>query len=295
MRAGDEEAVRDIFSIWVSLEFQVDIGFTLGDFSVRFLRGSSVGYRFFDDKVLPYPDVDFTEPCSMVVVGDLDGNGIDSIIAVDGAPPPPEAAEMCQLDPHAQTAPRLLIGEVVDSGGTLDPMIETRELPGSYQSTRGLALHDFDGDDRPELVLAFAGAGTPPQGDGVVVYWNDGSTISLDDPSDVPVGAGEPLDAVAINIDDDAHKELAVLVSTDNPVTPNKEGEIRFFEFDEGRVFAETGVPHRMNDLSVKRSQILAGDVNRDGITDLILTSGQRVFVLLAKEIREQRIDQGAR
>jgi hypothetical protein len=202
----------------------------------------------------------FDGDCAVWTVGDLDpgGDGLEELIGVDGG-------GSCYPLGGAP-GPRFLVARATGSG-VLEPTFGA--LPEELRRPVRLQLHDLDGDGDRDLLAVFAGDGA--SGAGIAVLWNEGGTLDparssrLGSPDWTGVGGVVPIDASP-----DRVPELAVLAG----------GRLHLasFERDTG-AYAQ---PAALDQLPEGDRRLRTGDLNGDGLGDLVYMLADRVNVLLA-------------
>lgn len=210
----------------------------------------------------------FMTHCAIWASGDLDGDGRDEVVAVDGS-------SRCGFGGGLTSS--LLQARLL--GDELETLVTS--LGDEPSSPSDLDLADLDGDGGPELILTFAGDPGLAAGDGtntipragVLVFWNRDGGLDLLAPSVLPFIPDVFLvhGVAALNADDDPRLELAVL--TDRGVYLAK--------LDENGAFLPVSDPVIQ---AVGGGRIEAADVNADGLDDLLFqdASGLGLHVFLA-------------
>lgn len=176
------------------------------------------------------------------------------------------------------------------SEGVLE--IDPIDLPAEYDSIAAARLADVDGDEKPDLVLIVARQGSPGEVQAMIL-WNEGCPTrrfcAEDDgitllpvPSDERgrVVVGQPLDIVAMQLEGDARPEFVVLYAG----LPGDAGDERklfsFADRENDRSYASSEVPFNRGPNRTPRT-LAAGDVNGDGLNDLVLNADPFASVLL--------------
>lgn len=199
---------------------------------------------------------------------------------------------------------RLVI--IGSAGGA--PKVVSWDLPDTIGSVTSLQVAQLDGQGGPELVISHAGsllAGEEPvvigpglpgrEGPkhvtaGVAVLWNASIDLSSgpapalhsDGRSDVFVAAttGAPRSVVAINADGDEPLELAILVhESGDGTTGSDKALIYLADFTDPTSFV-VSPPVVDNPISpLGRAELVAHDLDHDGLQDLILGDGALVYI----------------
>ncbi|MCG8420402.1 MAG: FG-GAP-like repeat-containing protein [Proteobacteria bacterium] len=212
----------------------------------------------------------FDFPCARWLSGDVNGDGRDEILAVD-------RTDRCYEPGQAAASPQLLIIESVG----MPPMARAtiRPLLGGLTVPRQLTLAELDGDDGVELIIAYAGAYedsecTPmdpaaTSNAGVIVYRD---ATNLDDHVTVANLPSTAIPAVAtLNADGDPDLELAIWHGS----------AVSLADSESAGAFA-VQVTGSQSSSPACDGQILAGDIDGDGLDDLLLSGGGQVELRLA-------------
>jgi hypothetical protein len=215
--------------------------------------------------------------CAVFLTGDLDGDGVDELIGVQSCDAP-------------GVPPRLLVLHTAGLSSEL-PVDVATEL----YNVRSVARADLDADGRPDLVIVFAGdpatcvsSSCTPAGNGVVVLW--GAPGGLSAPTVLPAvpGSGAQASVAALNLDQDPQLELAVATTAGVfafHVQPDRSVQVMsaspLIAFD-----GSSGI------LAPPDPRIAAGDLDADGVTDLVVNDRGAVHVLLgvATGVAEARV-----
>ncbi len=155
---------------------------------------------------------------------------------------------------------------------------------------RDVVLTDFDQSGTSDIVLTFTrGAGAVCQEDGVLVYWNpdfaveDGITrldIGADNPTEVVSDRGQASTAAAVlNADCTPDVELATYAQTDSN---ERVGMISWGKLSAERGFISHGSVMDQAFGVGFDVRLLAGDVNGDGLDDLVTVHEREALVHLA-------------
>jgi hypothetical protein len=237
--------------------------------SVWLIQGKArAEYRVSDARILtsdcPDPSA-FAYGCALFTSGDLDGDGMAELIAVDNA--------LCRGD--STGGAKLLVGRIGEQTITCTSQTLAAELPAPGM----IRLVDLDGDARPEVLLASSsfgddgGGGLPSTGGSVAILWNEGGTPAGAAPSYVPLtDLGLVLGGTAANLDADPERELVLLL----------ERGIHVAQIDV--TTRQISTPVLLYEMQFPFGQIVAGDVTGDELEDLVFSdvSQTRVFVSIA-------------
>jgi hypothetical protein len=175
-----------------------------------------------------------------IAIGDFRGDGVSDDLAV--------------VNSGANSVAVLLN----DGSGTLTTQA-VASWPNAADSLAALAVGDFDGDDIDDIAVARNSAGTVRLffGNGIGTFTNG---------SDVSVGSG-PSALVAADLNSDGLDDLAVVNSTDATVSIIKGNSSRAL------TVASTSAVTFPADTSANPRAIIAQDVDRDGIPDLVVSN----------------------
>jgi hypothetical protein len=177
--------------------------------------------------------------------GDLDGDGVDEIIAVERAPRSPGAGT------------RLLV--LAASPGVASLAVVTElDVPAGVHA---LELVDVDGDGDLDVLLSLDGAA----GDagGVRIGWNAGGRIARLAP--LP-GGDDCSDAVVLQLDGDLPPELVALCHSPGQYL------LRRFDAVEPETLVASSAPlGTVPGEQRSRTRLFAGDVDGDGLVDLLV------------------------
>jgi hypothetical protein len=212
----------------------------------------------------------FNPFCALFAVVDVNDDGRDEVVGVDNT-------ARCGFGFGGSPTPRLLVAQVQEDSRL---QVSLFDVPGDVVVPVELRLADLNDDGDMDLVVVFAGDrsaagagdGVDVTGDGVLVYWGNGTGFDAQTPSVVPAFPGATLrvSAAALNADEDKRMELAVLTDAGVYVT----------NFDDGGAFDTPGAPV----VFVTGRSLQAADVNADGLADLLFLDerGEQAFVYLA-------------
>lgn len=288
-----------------------------GDGRGRFLTEAPFARRFLLKEILP--GINQLDPdCVHLMTANVDPAGPeDELLAIAegecffadvaetgvGGELPDMAAELVGPGGH------ILIVGPYDARGI--PRVDRVPLPAGVEQLIGAWVRDLDGNGVPELVVAHSGAayavpsalpgsrggsGDPSEGveplpPGLVVYWNfvvDFSAlgrltgVSFDAISEVALGVelAVPRSVAALNADGDEKLELAVLMHRHEGVALESTASVHLVDFESPEVFTLTKEAVIENPLSsLGRPQIVATDVDRDGLSDLVFGDGAAVYI----------------
>ncbi|HKP61051.1 MAG TPA: VCBS repeat-containing protein [Polyangiales bacterium] len=190
----------------------------------------------------------------LMAAGDLDADGLDELVL---AAPDPDA-EHCDL----------VSVSVAADGGSVTQRGELLRLDQACARTGQLAVADLDADGAGELVLL---TGQPGAERDLIVLWNDGSgQFSADFRSDLAPG-DRPQGFTLFRATPRAPLRLAYVTEDRLHVSQIERG---------GHAFEPvSGTP----DLALQQATgVAAGDVDGDGIADLMLADSGSVLLLRA-------------
>jgi hypothetical protein len=218
----------------------------------------------------------FQIDCALWLVGDVaqgDDFGPDELIGV-------EQGASCEGF-SARPALAVLVTSV--PAPDAPPAVEIIDLPAQYDRVTSARLADVDANQSLDLVLVLGKKDAA--GADVMILWNDQScptsrfcessaTLLPSSPSLVPT------DVVAMQLHQDARRELVVLSSSldDGPVRPNV--EIFAAPADDARSYQST-VTSLATPPNRQITYLSAGDINGDGLEDLVLGGAVLADVLL--------------
>jgi FG-GAP-like repeat len=232
----------------------------------------------------------FNPACEHWLVGDIDRPdgtpGADELVGVEKLLP-------CNL---GLPGPELSI-LVIRLLGAAGQSVERISLPG-YESVPVARLVDLDGDGALELILVAVLPASPEPAAGptseLLILWNDpacatapfclesSARLPVEDLRADPAGAWpSPRDVVAMQLAGDERRELAVLYTTALPVASSQTVLLGFASSaDSPRDYRRIeGGPKIDFDSRIER--FVAGDVNGDGLDDLVLGEQSYIRVLL--------------
>lgn len=211
----------------------------------------------------------FNEGCANWTAGSI-REGRDVLIGIDGAAGC-YLSEEAQMQDGESASLSLLVAQPADSGPEAFT-IDSTELNSPLRNPTEIRLVDFDLDGGKDLIAIFEGAPFADEqtsSSGTVLFWNVNGHFS-EGMADTALGdyAEELLAVRTLRLDGDDNPDWAVLAS-DGIYTANFIAETKLFT-----------VPIRKITTIGSRS-LEAGDVNRDGVDDLVLLFGSEVKILL--------------
>ncbi len=198
----------------------------------------------------------FDLTCSIWAVADVDGDGRDEIFGLDNigarcADASQGPSRMLVIDPDATAC-----------GGAFSAEARTIEED-QYTGATRIRPRDLDADGDLDLLLTFAGR--ERAGAGVVILWNDGGRIG-DRVTTVEAPAGTtPVDTDALQLDTDPELELVLRTSDES-------GRSSVWFIDDGE-------PQLFQKIMAAPGAVTAGDLDLDGLDDIVLTFGARASV----------------
>jgi hypothetical protein len=194
--------------------------------------------------------------CVRATAADVENDGVSELVlVVDGA---------CRERYEGPGLPTILAVGTQNGGNFSANLIR---LPSSIRNITALHALQLDDDVAPELVIASSG--------GVAIYWN-ARDLRGQDPSIVLLenGTMTPYALASLNADDRPDLELAILGG-------NPSGHANVWIAKLGAAGAvELSEPILELEISPRESpSLLALDVDRDGLSDLVFGDGARVHV----------------
>lgn len=194
--------------------------------------------------------------CVKATSADLGGDGASELIAViDGA---------CRERYEGPGQATLL---AVGGEGANGFAARVLTLPPAIRNVSALHIEQLDADLAPEVLIVSAG--------GIAIYWNAGPG-ELPAPAVVRIdnGAMLPYAIASLNADDKPDLELAILGGN-----PSGEAHVWIAKVGDS---GEIEVGPSILDLEITPRELpslLALDIDRDGLSDLIFGDGQRVHI----------------
>jgi hypothetical protein len=232
-------------------------------------EGSSGGLSATQRRRFTAPDAGtFEVGCAEWAAGDIDGDGWDDFVGIDGAlrchgfgaSPPPRLA-FATLGGSAETTPELM---VTDIGSDFTAVAE-------------LHLADLDADGDLDLLALFAGEARvlpgesgPAAGSSVAVFWNQDGALAADTPSWFQVPGAYIYSVAAMSLSASVSPEVVVMA----------DGAIYWVALDGAT--ATYGEPVVLVEQNAD-GRMAVGDVNGDGLFDLAWTEGFDVHVALGQ------------
>lgn len=225
--------------------------------------------------------------CARMISANVDrNNDKQELVAVlDGA-----CLDVFQSnDPMSDTSKHpsvLALGENTADGFR----VRTQELPEAMRGVSQLRALDLDANGSPELILVYTEAGAG----GIAIFWNlsfdltAGQPISYDGAAPTILlldgGTKTPFAIAPINADATPTDELAILGAD----TEQGVAYIWIAKID-GPASIDLGDPVQEIEISPRQSlELLAEDVDRDGLSDLLFGDGARVHVFRSRPQGEE-------
>jgi len=215
-------------------------------------------------------EADFETRCADWAAGDLDGDGLDEMIGVDGA-------WRCYGD-GTSPQPRVVVASMGGGG----PEVISYELPSEFTAAGSAKSVDLDADGDLDLLLLFRGEARgsatgdtgPVDGSGVLVVWNKDGALAFTSMSPLQIpDAFRVYDVAAMRLTgDDLIPELLVLA----------DGAIYVATLDLDTY--QYGTPELKIEQHGEAGHLRVGDVNGDGLDDVAWTEGPDVNVWLGVE-----------
>ena len=228
-------------------------------------------------KQVTLPDfVDFDTTCSVWTTGDIDRTGAndrDEIFGIDN-----DASCAAFADAGGLAPSRLVVGRLESGDG--GPIIATvAEIPGDARAVGRVEMHDVDGDADLDLVALFVGDVYGATDDGtiagaaIIVFWNQGGTISVADRTELALEDQAPLlDFAPIQSDGDTIPELLILT----------ESGVFLTRLDVAN--ASYGALTTLESVEFQGDGgIASGDLDSDGVEDFVFVGGGDAHVFLGK------------
>jgi hypothetical protein len=217
----------------------------------------------------PRISLEFGIGCALWIAADTDRDGKDEVFGVDNPLPPcgtfstGTASKLFFADPPAAPA--------CAEGATF----EIRDIAsGGFTGATSIRAADLDADEDLDLAIAFGGMNG--SGHGLVLLWNDPSIGSRTSIVDSPPGT-TIIDVAPLQLDTDPALELAI--RTVGATLPD--GAVYFADLEGG----EYGEPEAHRSLAIAPGSIGAADLDRDGLEDVVVADGARLYVFRALEV----------
>lgn len=244
---------------------------TMRDFRLWALPGA-MGDGGLKTEQITYLDIkgsDFEAECAAWTNGDLDGDGIEEIIAIDGG-------SDCGNRDFAR-APRLLIGR--NPGGMNGAFEKTIvDMTSDLRGIAELSLIDLDNDGDVDVLARFVG---DPQSidpsdftiskGGLMVLWNEQGSISVDNYATIELPSGAVLLGAAAAKLSTATEPSLIAVTIEGVYTS---------ALDTG---ANDYAAPTLSPLAGGTGRIQVGDLNNDGLDDIAYVVNRDVEVLLGQ------------
>lgn len=212
---------------------------------------------------------DFDAACAAWTSGDLDGDGVDEIIGVDGSSDCPNR--------DFDGAPHLIIGR--NSGGGAGAFEKTIvDLGGDLRGIAELTLLDLDNDGDLDVLARFVGDPTTIDAadftiskGGLMVLWNDQGSLDSSGTTVVSLSSGAVvLGAAAARLSTAAEPSL-IVVTIEGVYTSTLDPD------------STTYATPTLTELAGGTGRIAVGDLDNDGLDDIAYVVNRDLVVMLGK------------